>query len=124
MADKFFDENGFDQDGYDRNGYNAYGELNPLMDMFNMDKEDIRNVCKSIHGRRLIWRILSFCGVFEDSEPGLNSDFLREQVGKRRTGLYIMGILNEADPAILLNIMNENFIKEKEKDNARRNYRL
>jgi len=41
MADKFFDENGFDQDGYDRNGYNAYGELNPLMDMFNMDKEDI-----------------------------------------------------------------------------------
>lgn len=122
MAEKIYDEDGFDENGFDKDGYNAYGELDPRRDEFNMEKEDIIHLSKSPHGRRFIWRVLSFCKIWDDFEPGLSEDHMREQVGRRRVGLYIMGIINEADPQILLNIMNENHIKEKERENARRNY--
>lgn len=122
MTEKLYDENGFDQDGYDREGYNAFGELDPSLDSSNMEKEDIRQVARSKHGRALLWRILGFCDIFSDFEPGAREEDLRESIGRRRVGHYIRGILDDTDPGILLDIMNENYIKGKERDNAKRIY--
>lgn len=123
MTEKWYDENGYDDEGYDKDGVNVYGEVSPAKAGMNQEKEDILSSCKTEAGRRFLWRIISFCKIYDDFEPLQNDKEDQRQIGRRTVGMYIMGILEEADPEIILNMMNENYRKQKELDYARRTYK-
>ena len=122
MTTKFYDDEGYDEEGFNASGMNRWGEVSPSKSEMNLDKEDILFSCRTAAGRRFIWRILSFCGIFGDFDRVQTERDDQRQIGRRTVGLYIMGILEEADPEIILSIMNENHRMNKEKENARRNY--
>ena len=44
-------------------------------------------------------------------------------MGRRSVGLHIMGIIEEADKQLLLTMINENHVREKEREYARTKYR-
>lgn len=123
MSEKWYDENGYDDEGYDKDGVNVYGEVSPTKAGMNLEKEDILASCRTEAGRRFIWRILSFCKMFGDFEPLQTEREDQRQIGRRTVGLFIMGILEEADPEIILQIMNENHRRNKELEHVRRTYK-
>lgn len=123
MTDKWYDENGYDEEGFDRSGVNQYGEISAQKGEMNLEKEDILASCKTEAGRRFLWRILSFCEVFGEFEPLQSDKADQKQMGRRSVGLYIIGILQEADKDLFLKMLNENHNREKEKEYARTKYR-
>lgn len=68
-------------------------------------KNDIRAVMSTENGRRFVWRLLSYCGVYRDIE-GEGGDVFR-QIGKRTTGLYLLGIVSDVDQEAVFNMMKE-----------------
>ena len=57
----------------------------------------LKMLLDSVHGRAVIWRILSQCGVYRTSFTGDSETFFKE--GKRAVGLWLLDELFEADPA-------------------------
>lgn len=123
MSEKIYDENGYDENGYDKHGVNAWGEVSPEKAEMNAEKEDIRATVKTEAGRRFMWRILEFCNVWGDFEPNQSDKDDQKQMGRRSVGLHIMGIIEEADKQLLLTMINENHVREKEREYARTKYR-
>lgn len=73
---------------------------------------DLRWILSQPQGRRHVWRLLEFCGVFKNSFTGNSTTFYNE--GMRNVGTKQLADLMEANPRAFLEMMEEN-IKEKEK---------
>lgn len=67
--------------------------------------EDLRSVLGSPAGRRLLWRLLGECHVFESIwRASAEIHFLE---GKRNVGLFLLHEIHEARPEALLQMMQE-----------------
>jgi hypothetical protein len=87
-------------------------------------KADIESVMSTENGRRFVWRILEYCGVYRDIVGDQNE--MLKQIGNRQTGLYIMGLIDDACGDKLFRMMTEskNVSKEEELFYEREDRRL
>jgi len=70
-----------------------------------LEKIDIQNVMGSDSGRRFVWRILEYCGIYRDID-GENIDVYKA-LGNRQAGLYILGIVSDVCEEQLFLMMKE-----------------
>ena len=70
-----------------------------------LEKKDMQDLLRTGFGRRIIWRYLSFCGVFKTSFTGDSQTFFNE--GQRNVGLKIIDDINEANPQAYVDMMLE-----------------
>lgn len=77
---------------------------------------DLRDLVKLPHGRKILWHILSMCGLYNDTFTGNSQTFFYE--GKRSVGLEIIAFMEEADPTMYASLLLERskYIKEKTND--------
>jgi len=67
---------------------------------------DMQHVLGSLNGRRLMWKYLTICGIFETSfSTDTNRTMFNE--GQRNIGLAILADINEANPEAYLLMMKE-----------------
>lgn len=64
---------------------------------------DLRAVLSTAEGRRFVWGLLTFTGVFKTSFTGNSETFYRE--GQRNVGLKIIADLRAACPERLVEMM-------------------
>jgi hypothetical protein len=69
------------------------------------DLDDVLSIMNTKQGRRFIWRLLSFCKVFESSFTGNSTTFFNE--GMRNVGLMLMADINESCADKYLRMMKE-----------------
>lgn len=71
------------------------------------DQLALKEILQLKSGRRLIWKYLSYCGVFKTSfHPSGSQVYFNE--GRRDVGLMILGEMTNADPDAFLQMMKEN----------------
>jgi hypothetical protein len=61
-------------------------------------------------GRRVLWRILGWCGVFTTSFTGNQVTYFNE--GKRQIGLDLIGLISKLKPSALVQMMEESKKRE------------
>lgn len=66
--------------------------------------DDLRVVMSTVQGRRVINRIMEFCGMFRTSFTGNSYTFFNE--GQRNVGLFLYGELQEV-PDLYLDMIAE-----------------
>lgn len=81
--------------------------------MLARDRElnDLRVVCSTIEGRRLLWRFMAKCKVF--GSVWESSAKIHYNAGQQDFGHFIMGEIINADEEILFQMMRENKKGEK-----------
>ena len=70
------------------------------------DKLDFQWVVSTEQGRRFLWDLLGFTGIYRSSFTGNSSTFFNE--GRRDVGLRIMGQIHEHAPEAYLAMLKEN----------------
>lgn len=65
----------------------------------------VRDVLRTKAGKRFVWDILSHCGLNSNSFTGNSHTFYNE--GRRGVGLYVLDLLEQADPSIYPNLILE-----------------
>lgn len=71
------------------------------------DKECYRNLLASPHGRRILWKMISSCGVYTRSADNSGSwTYFKE--GQRSIGLNIIAELIDADPQGYIKLQQDN----------------
>lgn len=78
-----------------------------------VEKEDWKWLMSGKRGRRIVWRLLEWTGVFKSSFTGNSETFFRE--GMRNVGLILMARINEYCPEQYTNMVQE------QRENDRRN---
>ena len=68
-------------------------------------KVSLEWVSSTEQGRRFLWDMLSFCGVYQDFGGEPNEVF--KDLGKRKVGLHILGLLDSLDDELIFNMMRE-----------------
>lgn len=58
--------------------------------------EDMKALLDTPLGRRVVWRYLSICGVYQSSFTGNSTTFFNE--GRREVGLRLMADIMESNP--------------------------
>ena len=72
-----------------------------------IDLEDIRSVLSTKEGRRLLWRVMSKCLMFESFwHP--NSEYLHYRSGRYEIGCFIRDQIIKANEEAFLLMMKEN----------------
>ena len=90
-----------------------------LKERINQERDDVSWVCSTEQGRRFLWRLLSFCGVYHDFE-GDTQDMLKK-IGRRQVGLHLLGVISDANEDIIFDMMKEAKARKIEEDlNERR----
>jgi len=79
---------------------------------------DIQNILNSESGRRFLWRLIGYCGVYRDVE-GEQVDIMK-QLGRRQVGLYLLGILTDTDDEQVFTMMKEAKSKDMEDAHERK----
>lgn len=74
-------------------------------DIIKRDRDDIEWITSTEQGRRAMWKLLSYCGVYRDIE-GSGNDMLK-QIGRRQVGLYILGLISDASEDRIFEMMKE-----------------
>jgi hypothetical protein len=74
----------------------------------SVELSDIREACKNAATRKLLWRVLEHCQCFQDAFMNDGSDALNYRIGIKSVGLFLMGEINQADPSILIKLIEEN----------------
>lgn len=77
------------------------------------ERNDVEAVLSTENGRRFVWRVLSFCGVYQD----IHTDSIEEtgrKLGMRATGLWLMQIIGDANQDMLFQMMKEASIRDHE----------
>lgn len=64
--------------------------------------QDFEKVLQTVHGRRVIWKILSDCGMFRTSMTGNSYVYFNE--GRRDIGLRIFA---DIPPKVFMQMQNE-----------------
>lgn len=67
--------------------------------------EDLRKVLSTLEGRRVMWRLMSHCGVFETVWE--NSARIHYNAGRQDVGHYIMQEIIKAEPKAFAQMMAE-----------------
>ena len=73
---------------------------------------DMRELLKTLAGRRFLWRLLSRCRVLESIWEG--SARIHYNAGQQDIGHFIMGEITEADAGAFIMMMQENKQNEEE----------
>jgi hypothetical protein len=68
--------------------------------------DDIAAVLSSIHGRRLLWRLLTECGVFKSVHHQSGSQ-VYYNAGKQDVGHFLMAEVIETDPKKFMEMQTE-----------------
>ena len=68
-------------------------------------RADVGWVVSTEQGRRFIWELLAFCGVYRALEGEPNQMLVQE--GTRRVGLHLLGITTEASEDLVFTMMQE-----------------
>lgn len=71
---------------------------------------DIREAMKSPNTRRMIWRFISIAGIFQQSFD--NSGWTAFREGKRALGLQLISEIEEAEPGLIGQLMQESLTEE------------
>jgi len=66
---------------------------------------DIKSVLDLEPGRRFMWRVISYCGIYKALEG--DHDDMMKQEGRRQIGLYLLGLLTDVDDEQVFNMMRE-----------------
>jgi hypothetical protein len=74
-------------------------------EIIQRDRLDVEWITSTEQGRRFMWRLLSYCGVYRDIE-GSGNDMLK-QIGRRQVGLYILGLVADASEDRIFDMMRE-----------------
>lgn len=69
-------------------------------------EEDFKWVVSTEQGRRFLWDLLAFTGVYRSSFTGNSHTFFNE--GRRDVGLRLIGQLHEYAPEAYLRMLKEN----------------
>jgi hypothetical protein len=89
--------------------------------------DDVQWVMETEQGRRFVWDLLAFCGVYRALEGEPNQMLVQE--GQRRVGLHLLGITTEASEDHVFMMMLEaknrtieemNHVKRSQPDTDRR----
>ena len=77
-------------------------------------KDDLKWVSSTAQGRKFIWEMLSYCGVYKDlaGEPVE----VAKQLGKRQVGLHILGLLDDLNDEIIFSMMREAKNRKREQE--------
>jgi hypothetical protein len=70
------------------------------------EEKDLAVLLEQPEGRRYLWKMLDFCGVYRTSFTGSSETFYLE--GKRNVGLMILSEIMKASPEAYLLMINEN----------------
>lgn len=86
-----------------------------------IERTDLEVVMATPSGRRVMWRILSHCGIYRDIEGVGESAF--KQIGRRQVGLHLLNILSDASEDRLEEMMREarNQAKQEKEEYERAN---
>lgn len=76
--------------------------------------EEFRQMLQSPSARAFVWRLLSYCGVFQ-SLSVLDPHSMAIRSGLRDAGLWVMSEIFDTDPKLFTLMQSE----AKERDNAR-----
>lgn len=68
--------------------------------------EDFKWVVSTEQGRRFLWDLLAFAGVYRSSFTGNSHTFFNE--GRRDVGLKVLGMINEHTPEAYVTMLKEN----------------
>lgn len=74
-------------------------------DLVKRDRDDIEWATSTEQGRRFLWRLLSYCGVYRDIE-GSGNEMLK-QIGRRQVGLYLLGLITDSSEDRIFDMMRE-----------------
>lgn len=69
------------------------------------EQDDLRMVLSTESGRRFMWRLISYCGVFESRWDGSSRIHMTE--GQRVVGLHLMDEILEADSSLMVMMQTE-----------------
>lgn len=69
------------------------------------EREDFRYILKSPQGRRVLWRILGHCKVFESIYHG--SSLIHYNAGKQDVGHFLLSEIINTDEMALIKMMQE-----------------
>ena len=78
---------------------------------------EMKKVLDTLEGRRVLWRIMEFCGLFENRWVP-NSARVSYDQGQRNVGLYVLAKVQEADVEKYFEMMREKEERTKEKENG------
>jgi hypothetical protein len=81
-----------------------------IKDAEKLEGADLLAVLSTSEGKRLLWRLMTFCHIFESSYHPSSQIYFNE--GVRSVGLKILADIQAADPEKFLQMMRENYSKE------------
>lgn len=70
------------------------------------ERDDFKWVVSTEQGRRFLWDLLAFTGVYRSSFTGNSQTFFNE--GRRDVGLRLLGQINEHEPEAYVTMLKEN----------------
>jgi len=71
-----------------------------------LHEEDMHKILGTAEGKRVFWKMMEFCKVFEESFTGNSETFYNE--GRRSVGLKILGDINSSRPEAYIEMMGIN----------------
>jgi hypothetical protein len=81
--------------------------------LIELDEEDMRSALKEVWGRRLIWRLMSRCGVFQQTLVPGSFELTGLNEGKRSIGLTLLKQVMDINPEAYQQMVKANKKEEK-----------
>lgn len=82
----------------------------------NDELEDLQSVLASEAGRRFIWRMLTYCRVFNSIWEA--NARIHHNAGRQDVGHFLMAEIREADETAFVTLMSESYARERKEDEA------
>jgi len=76
------------------------------------EREELRYILDDPKGRRFLWRLLDYAGVYNSSFTGNSFTFFNE--GRRDVGLFVLDEVTDADPDAYLEMQRESLNEARE----------
>jgi hypothetical protein len=70
--------------------------------------DDVKHVLDTIQGRRVLYHLLSEAGIYRVSFDASNACITAYNEGRRKTGLQLLELLEEANEGLFSQMINEN----------------
>jgi hypothetical protein len=70
-----------------------------------LERSDVEWSTSTEQGRRFLWNIMSYCGIYRDIEG--NSEDMMKQIGRRQVGLYLLGLITDESEDRYIEMMRE-----------------
>jgi hypothetical protein len=84
------------------------------------ERDDLLAVCGTAEGRRVLWRIISGCGVWERNPAATINLSAQFYEGRRDVGITLMEVLNAVDrsiiPVMMQDAANAELMDERNRD--------